>query len=677
MAENTIGTAYVQIIPSAEGISGSLSSVLDGEAASAGDSAGKTLGGSISGGLTSALAGAGKVAAGALAAATTAVAGLATGIMSAAGSTAEYGDKIDKMSQKLGMSSEKYQEWDFILQHSGSSIDALKPSMKALDKAIEADSEAFQKLGISSKELEGMDKTQTFEAVIKGLQGVENETERTQIATKLLGKNAMELGPLLNTSAEDVETMRKQVHDLGGVMSDEAVKNSAAFQDSLQNLQYAMQGVTNNAMAEFLPSITTIMDGMSAALSGDENGITMVADGLMSMFESAGDILPDLIDKGTQLITQIVRGISDNADAIGEGAAQIVLTLGQALIEIAPTLLDASISIASSLIDGIISGITSQTGDLGSSGTEIIDNVINGINTALPEIYAQANELLSGFLTQVEAGLPEVLSQGTEIIMHIVTGIISGFPELLSSAGELVNTLFDGLLSMAPQLLTAGTDLIIQLVQGVSSALPSVAESAVEVFSELLTTLLEHLPELLETGIKLIGELAAGLLQATPSIVSAAITLMTGVINAILNCDWIELGKKIVGAIIDGLKAAADRFIQALIDIVMAAVDGVVNWFSGGGGKKKEKSGGKSSVKSLSVSESDLQNMSDVRALSADINALRSSAMSSQHDNSELVARLDAMLVLMSEYLPECARKTEIAGISSDAIDRRLGMAVI
>ena len=34
--------------------------------------------------------------------------------------------------------------------------------------------------------------------------------------------------------------MKQQVHDLGGVMSEDAIKASAAFQDSLQNLQTAV-----------------------------------------------------------------------------------------------------------------------------------------------------------------------------------------------------------------------------------------------------------------------------------------------------------------------------------------------------------------------------------------------------------------------------------------------------
>ena len=51
-----------------------------------------------------------KAAAAALAAATAAVAATVGGIVKATAATAEYGDNIDKMSQKLGMSAEAYQE---------------------------------------------------------------------------------------------------------------------------------------------------------------------------------------------------------------------------------------------------------------------------------------------------------------------------------------------------------------------------------------------------------------------------------------------------------------------------------------------------------------------------------------------------------------------------------------
>ena len=52
----------------------------------------------------------------------------AVGSLTAAVKVAGVTDNIDKMSQKLGMSRQAYQEWDFIMSQSGASIDGLKTS---------------------------------------------------------------------------------------------------------------------------------------------------------------------------------------------------------------------------------------------------------------------------------------------------------------------------------------------------------------------------------------------------------------------------------------------------------------------------------------------------------------------------------------------------------------------
>ena len=57
MAASTLGTAFVQIVPSARGISGSISNVLGGEADSAGASAGSTIAGKIKGAIAAAAIG--------------------------------------------------------------------------------------------------------------------------------------------------------------------------------------------------------------------------------------------------------------------------------------------------------------------------------------------------------------------------------------------------------------------------------------------------------------------------------------------------------------------------------------------------------------------------------------------------------------------------------------------
>lgn len=221
MANGTdIGKAYVQIVPSAEGLSGSITELMGGEATKAGTSAG----GSFSGAFAGALKGTGAVLAGTA----VAIGGVTAALVEGVSSTAEYADSIDKASQKLGISSTAYQQWDAVLQHSGTSMDAMSGTFKTLAKASQdasADQEkAFKKLGLSMKDIQGMSTEDLFASVITGLQGMEEGTERTALATELLGRGAMEMGALLNTSSEDTQAMIDRVSELGGVLDEDAIK---------------------------------------------------------------------------------------------------------------------------------------------------------------------------------------------------------------------------------------------------------------------------------------------------------------------------------------------------------------------------------------------------------------------------------------------------------------------
>ena len=96
--------------------------------------------------LSSGLGTATKVGAAAVAALGTTVVAGTKALVDGASSVASYGDNIDKMSQKMGISSTAYQEWDAIMRHSGTTIDALKPSMKTLATMFNYKSESSVKV---------------------------------------------------------------------------------------------------------------------------------------------------------------------------------------------------------------------------------------------------------------------------------------------------------------------------------------------------------------------------------------------------------------------------------------------------------------------------------------------------------------------------------------------------
>ena len=262
------------------------------------------------------------VVTGAVAGVTAAVGGAVAGVtalsgamLDAANSAASYGDNIDKASQKIGMSAEAYQEWDFILQHAGTSIDSMTQGMKTLSNAVVDQSDAavaaFDKLGISIEDAAAMSQEDLFGAVIAKLQEMPAGAERTALANDLLGRSSMELGALLNTSAEETEKMRQQVHDLGGVMSDEAVKDAAAYEDALLNLQTAGDGLKRGLASELLPSLSTMMDGMSSILAGDLSGTDVLVSGLDSLTDNL-EIVFENISSTAEKILPKLRKLKQN-----------------------------------------------------------------------------------------------------------------------------------------------------------------------------------------------------------------------------------------------------------------------------------------------------------------------------------------------------------------------------
>ena len=388
MAGTELATAFVQIIPTAKNIQNELTSLLSGDAEKAGTAAGESSGRSFMSKLGSALAGGAVAAAGA---ATAAVGSIISGTKE----LAAFGDNIDKMSQKMGISTTAYQEWDAILQHSGSSIEAMKPAFKNLATLATSNAEAFEAVGLSQQQVASMSSEELFAATISGLQNMEEGTERTALATQLLGKAGTDLGALLNTSAEDTEAMRQAVHDLGGVLSEDAVKNAAAFQDSMQDMNTAMDGLKNNLLAQFLPSMTDVMSGLTALFTGDsEEGIGMIKTGIESVGQGIMESLPQITET-VQVIGSLVSGIADSLPTLLTTAASAIVSMAGEILNHLPDIISAGIDLIGALVEGLVEAgpdILTSIGDLImqaadaflnydwlSLGKSIIDGIVSGI----------------------------------------------------------------------------------------------------------------------------------------------------------------------------------------------------------------------------------------------------------------------------------------------------------
>lgn len=436
-----------------------------------------------------------KVGVAAFAAVGTAAVGAGVKLVKETANVASYGDNIDKMSQKMGISAKAYQEWDAVMQHSGTSIDALKPSMKTMANQAQQGAEEFQKLGISQEEVKNLSQEDLFGRVIEGLQNMEEGTERTAIASKLLGRGATELGALLNTSAEDTQKMKDRVNELGGVMSDEAVKAAAKFQDQLQDMNTAIDGLKRNLLTGMMPAITTVMSGITNLASGKTDlGLGEISKGVEEVTKQISTITPVIVKALVNVLPQLGKALVQNISAIVPYLPEMISTLVSAVIDMLP--------------------------DLITVGIEVMKQLTVGILQALP-VLIQA--------------LPDIIKALTDGLVSL----FDSMPEITNMLGELIGVVADTLIDLIPVLVEASM---------------TITEKMIDALTEP-----ETLFKLVEMAGRLIIAVAGGLLAAVPKLLEGVAKIMSTVVTNITSFDFGKTGSELIGNITSALQGAADK----------------------------------------------------------------------------------------------------------------------
>ena len=469
-----IATAYVQIIPSADGIKGNLENLMGGEAEKAGKSAGGKFGKFFGGALKA--GGAAMAAVGAEAVA------LTGSLIAGANATAEYGDNIDKMSQKLGFSTTSFQKWDYLLSQSGADINSMQVGMKTLTNKLddakngsESAQQMFAALGLSMEDLNKMSREEVFENVIYGFQGMADSTERAALANDLFGKSGQELTPLFNSSIENTQELLKASEDLGMVMSEDAVKAAAHYHDSLDTLQRSLSGAKNNMLSEFLPAMTSVMDGLTAIFNGDSGGIEQVKIGIRAFTLHIQEMIPAIIDVGSQLL----------------------VSLANAIISSLPALLEAAVSAVQALTEGLLTP----------------DNIILLVNAAL------------------------------DITMALMEGLIDALPLIIQAMTTFITTICERLSNpdSIQRLLKAAWEIIKALAKGLWDAFPQIASALGQVANAMFQVIGQWFSKMLQKGKELVGKIGDGLRSGISNIMSIGRNIVEGIWNGISNAlGWIK-----------------------------------------------------------------------------------------------------------------------------------------
>lgn len=284
----------------------------------------------------------------------------------------------------------------------------------------------------------------------------------------------------------------------------------ASLDESLGRVGEAVANIKTSIQADFMPSITQMLDGIAALASGDESGV----------------------DQLTQGITEFADTLAEKAPQAAEAAGQLMGALLEAISASLPSLLEAGGTVLGEIVSGILAGLP----DMGGAGLELVTTLTQGIAAALPDMGAAGLELVTTLTQGIGSALPELIPAGVDAVLQLVETLTN--PD---SLGELID---------------AALSLITALAEGLIKALPKLAQRTPEIIGNIVATLAANLPKIGAAAVEIILTLAAGLVGAIPELVAAVPKLIVSIVGGFSKAgeDFRGIGKNIVTGVWTGIQ---------------------------------------------------------------------------------------------------------------------------
>lgn len=661
-----LGKAFVQIVPSAKGISGAISKELGGEASSAGKSAGLNIVGALKGAI--AAAGIGTAIKTALEAGGNLQQSFG-GLVTLYGDAADAAKKYAVEAAQAGISANSYAEQavSFGAALKGAFGGDTAKAAEAANTAIMDMADNAAKMGTPIENIQtayqGFAKQNytMLDNLKLGYGGTKTEMERLLAKASEISKVEYNIDNL----GDVYEAIHVIQEDLGlaGVAAEEA---STTFTGSLGAMKAAGENLLANiALGEDIgPALETL-------------GQTIQTFAFNNLFPMIGNIiqsLPGLLSGVSSFVIQALNQISTKAPEIAKNGIEVTKALIQGIVEALPYLVEAAVNLAMELGKALI-----ET-DWGAIGNDMLNSLGSALDLAAGEIFGSDTSIIDGILSGISTALPLILDSAVNIISSLVNGLLSSLPSLISTASSLINSLAVFLMENGPKITMAGIDLVVKLAQGIIQNLPAIIQAVQNLVKSFTATIISNLPTIISNGITIVGKLAAGLIQAIPTIVATIPRLVQTIVNGFGSFDWLSIGKNIIKGIADGLKNAAGMIADAAKDAAKKAFDAAKDFLGISSPAKKGIYIGE--MYDAGIAEGIAGNKALVNNAISDLNSNAFSGLqaSANYDFSAPTSsdnRFDELLALLRLYLPEIAER-EGVDINKlfNGINRQLGWGV-
>ena len=570
-----LGKAYVQIVPSMQGLASELRRAF-GDSMPDGHRFGSSLGGKVVSGFGSTIKKGFALAAKAgIATISAASAGIGAIVKSSASAYADY-------EQNIG------------------GIETLFKDNA--DTIVKYASEAYKTAGISANDY--MQNVTSFSASL--LQGLGGDTaQAAEIANEAMvdmSDNANKMGTDISSIQNAYQGFAKQNYTMldnlklgyGGTQSEMArlINDSGVLGDSIKVDEKTVNSVSFDKMIEAIHKVQTDLDitgttskEAATTVSGSLGSVKAAWANLMAGMGDKNADLKNLIKEmvstvktfAKNIMPVIKQALSGVTTLISELAPDIAAELPQLVSDLLPQLIEAGTQIFQALVKGISDNI--------GTITQAAITAITTIATALIQNTGPLVQSLATIITTIAQALPTILpdliNAVVEQIPTVIQAVLECLPAIIDGAIQIVTALAEALVDNIDLIIDGAVQIIDALAMSLSDSdtAAKLAQSALEIIGTLTMELLKNLPDILADGILIAVELIKGIAQGMVDYFAPVSDALSDMLIDLTDWfsrkwnDFKEWGSDMIQAFIDGIKEKWQSLKDTVCDVASSVKD--------------------------------------------------------------------------------------------------------
>lgn len=537
-----LGKAYVQIVPSAQGIKSALTEMFDEETEGLGEQTGQSIGQKLVGTLKNVIvaAGIGKIISDSInlgGALQQSLGGVETLFKDSADTVKAYAAQAYKT---VGLSANDYMEQTTsfaasLLSSVSQDTDAAAQlaNMAMVDMADNAN-----KMGTDMQDIQnayqGFAKQNytMLDNLKLGYGGTQAEMQRLlNDATKISGVK-YDLGNLADMYSA-IHIIQQEM-DITGTTAKEA---ATTLTGSFAAMKAAAENVMGNwsTGADLTEPLQVLADTAQTFLV--DNLLPMIGNVLAGIPEIVYSLVPELLQTGTELLSSLAQGFTEGIPEFFSTALPQLLAFTDQLRDNAASFVDAGLNLITQLLNGLIAG--------------------------LPDLIAYVPDIIINICGIINDNMPKILGEGVAIIVQLVVGIVKAVPDLLANWKKILQAVLSVI--SAINWLNIGKNILTGVANGVKSMGSSMLNAFKGGFSSALAWIKSLPSQAVQWGKNLIQSFINGLTGKGGAVGAGAIAATAGatIAKTASGNDWSSVWADANADVADSAQSMAEVVVPA------------------------------------------------------------------------------------------------------------------